>query len=146
MPFSDATCGITQRAEKRGHGHSVRLDERGAVSPEDALFEAGTPVVSAGEEAVAGGRADGGTGVGILKDHSIGGERVEMDGVDFGVGIKAGEIAVAHVIGQDIHEVGKRMCHGMFYGGEMGYISYTGGRSEGVGGSAGFCGRLAGAR
>ena len=106
VPLADARGVITVLLEEGGDGEAVGFDEAGADAAKDAALEAGAPVVTAGHDAVAGGGADGGTGVNVGKYHAAGGEAVEAGGGDSALGVEALDVAVAKIVAEDVEEVG----------------------------------------
>ena len=106
VPFADAGGVVAVLFEEAGDGEAIFGDEGFGEASEHAALEVGTPVVAAGEEAVAGGGADAGGSVGVGKAHAFGGEAVEIGGGDFAVRVVGGDVAVALVVGEDDDDVG----------------------------------------
>ena len=71
VPLADAGGVVAVLLEQRGDGHAAGLDQGRGVSAEHALLEPRPPGVSAGEDAVAGGRADRRAGVGVGEAHPL---------------------------------------------------------------------------
>ena len=59
MPLADDAGGVAMLSEKRGQGGSVFRDQAGSKALHHALLQFGSPGIAAGQQAVAGGRADG---------------------------------------------------------------------------------------
>ena len=110
VPLAHGGGFITGPPEQRGHSGPAGLDQRLGVAAHHLGLEPGAPVVAAGQNAVAGGRADGGGGMGVGEGHAVAGYFVEVGRLKGAVGIQAGEISIAHIVGEDIYQVGFA-CH-----------------------------------
>ncbi len=107
MPFADSAGVIAELASEAGNGHALRRDERGTPEIDDAGLQRAAPVIAAGEQGVARGRAHAGGGMRIGKTHALCGEAIDVRRVDFATrGIVATDIAVAEVIGKDHDDIG----------------------------------------
>ena len=105
VPLSDAGGIVAFRFQHRGDGDFVGLNQRLILGAEvHRFFEVGAPVVATGEQAIAGGRAYRGRGVGIGETHAFFGEAV--DGGGRGKPAVVGDITHAHVVGEDENDVG----------------------------------------
>ena len=63
--------------------------------------------VQAGEERAARGRANRAAGISVGKAEAGASELVDMRGLYLGLAIRA-QVAVAHIVGEDEHDVGAR--------------------------------------
>lgn len=91
------------------------------------------PVMTPGEERIAGRGADAGGGVPISEAHPFAGELIEVWGGDFALRIVASEIANPQVVGLENENfplfLGCQLAHGR----EQGERGRERGREEGVG-------------
>ena len=108
VPFAEDGGGVAVFAEEARDGGTVRLDERWVVTLQHALFQTSTPCVAAGEERVAGGRTEGRSGVGVRETQASTREAVEVRGLPSALGIVAGDVADAEVVGKDVDDVWRR--------------------------------------
>ena len=107
MPFADRRGMIPLPAEKVGHREAARFDERRTEAAEHALLERRPPVVAARENRVARRRADRGRRVRFSERQAVGREAVEVRRGDLPRRIEAPHVAVAEVVGEDEHDVGR---------------------------------------
>jgi len=107
VPFPEDGSVVALGFEEGSNGGSVGGDEVGAEPGDDAALEAGAPAVASGEEAIAGGSADGGSGVRVGKDHARSGECVEVGCFDLSTfGVEDLHIAVAEIVAKEDDDVG----------------------------------------
>ena len=105
VPLADASGVIPALLEKRRHGESSRLDQPRAHPAQHAALEARTPIIAAGENAVARRRTDRRTGMRIGENHSGRGQSVHVRRGDLAVGIEAFNVPITQVIAKQIHDV-----------------------------------------
>jgi len=106
MPLADDAGVVALGFEEAGDGGAVFGDQARLVAGHDAALEFGAPGLAAGEEAVAGWRADRGAGVGVGEDHAIGGELVRAWGRDLTrLRGHAVDVAESQIIAQDHDDV-----------------------------------------
>ena len=107
VPFADEGGCVSFSLEHGGECESILFDEAGASGAGEDAFHAGSEGHASGEDAVAGGRADGGGAVSVGKTESFAGELVDVGCGDFGLVVVATEVAVAEVVGEDEEDVGE---------------------------------------
>ena len=76
-----------------------------AGTAEDAASFDGAPIVTAGEQTVAGRSADGAGTVSVQEVDAFVGHRLQVWGLDLAVGIARCQVADAHVVSQDDDDV-----------------------------------------
>ena len=111
MPLAQAGGAIAVLFEEGGRGRAPLLDQRAGVAPLDPLLQGGAPIVAARQNAVAGGRTDRGSRMGVPEFHPLGGQAVQVVCADFGVLVQATHIPIAHIIGQDVNDVWSGCAH-----------------------------------
>jgi hypothetical protein len=107
-----AVAGVLQDVAQR---HLARLDLRLPVELPGAPLPAAAPLVVAGQDAVAAGRALGGRGVGIGEAHALARQPVQVGRGDARGGVVGAQVAPAHVVGEKDDDVGRgggRGTHG----------------------------------
>lgn len=107
VPFADEGGCVSFSLEHGGEGKAICFDEAGAAGAGKDAFHAGSEGHASGEDAVAGGRADGGGAVSVGKEEAFAGELVDVGGGDFGLVVVAMEVSVAEVVGEDEEDVGE---------------------------------------
>ena len=108
VPFAEDGGGVAVFAEEARDSGTVRLDERWVVTLQHALFQTSTPCIAAGEERVAGGSTEGGSGVGVRETQASTREAVEVRRSPGALGIVARDVADAEVVGKDVDDVWRR--------------------------------------
>ena len=108
MPFSDARRLVTVLLEKFGDSQAIRDNERRTKAIQHAVLQRGTPIVSAGHNAVAGRRANRRSAMGVGEFHPLRGDAVDMGRGNFSLGIEAFRVAIAEVVAKDVDDVWKR--------------------------------------
>ena len=70
------------------------------------LFKPGLEpiLIAPGDQRNAGGRADGRVGIGLIEAHALGGEAVQMRGLEIGGAIDA-QVGPAQIVGQDENDI-----------------------------------------
>ena len=108
VPLADGGGGVAIFLQQGWHGETILGDEWRIVGAvEHALLEPAAPRVTTGEQAVAGGRADGGAAVGVGERHALRGEAVEVGRLDFSAGrVERLHVAVSEIVGEDVDDVG----------------------------------------
>ena len=107
MPFADAGGRIPLLPEHGRHGGAGGRDHGRSVRGKDAVLHPRPPVVAAGENAVARGRADRCRSMRIGEGHPLRRELVEVRRRDLAaLRVQALHIAVAEVVGEDVDDVG----------------------------------------
>ncbi|OPZ84984.1 MAG: hypothetical protein BWY76_01617 [bacterium ADurb.Bin429] len=106
VPLAKAAGGVALVAQEGGGRHAPLFNERRAVAPQHAPFQAGAPVIPPGEDAVARGRADRRCRVGVGAAHPLRRHAVEVWRVKRRLLVEAGNVAVPHVIGEDVDDIG----------------------------------------
>ena len=107
VPFADEGGCVSFSLEHGGEGEAIFFDEAGASGAGEDAFHAGSEGHASGEDAVAGGRADGGGAVGVGEAESFAGELVDVGCGNFGLVVVATEVSVAEVVGEEEEDVGE---------------------------------------
>ena len=105
VPFADEGGCVAVFLEHSGKREAIFFDEAGAAGAGEDAFHAGSKGHASGEDAVAGGRADGGRAVSVGKTKAFAGELVDVGCGNLGLIVVATEIAVAEVVGEDEENV-----------------------------------------
>ena len=111
MPLADTAGPVPVVAEQGGDRGSSVFDEGRGVSIPHGPLPFGPPVVTAGQDAVAGGCADGGRRVCVAEGHPLRPEPVYVGRAEGCVRVQAGHIAVSHIVGKNVDEV-RALAHG----------------------------------
>ena len=98
VPFSNHGCVVARPLKHVGNGWAMSWNEVFTGSPEHTFCEAGTPVVSAGEEPVASGCADGAWCVRIQEGDPFIGHLLKMGCLYFALGAGRRDISNAEII------------------------------------------------
>ena len=106
MPFAHLPRRIAGFFQERGDGRLRGVDGKRGLAAEDMIALGVAEGVLAGDERIAGWRADRGRGVGVGEADAFAGELIDVRRLDLGRAIAA-EIAVADVVGQDEDDVGR---------------------------------------
>ena len=106
MPLPKTTRRIALLLEQAGERQTVLRDQRGRETAEHTGLEFGAPVVTTGQQAVAGRRADAGGRMSVGEPHSAFGQRIQVRGGNLAQRIVGAEVAEALVVGQDDDDVG----------------------------------------
>ena len=109
VPFADEAGGVAvllqQRSDRRTRGFDEERVERVG---DTAVVQRRAPAIAAGDECIAGGRADGGRRVGFGEAPALAGEAVEVGRADEpGIGTVGTEAAVAIIVAEDDDDVGR---------------------------------------
>ena len=107
VPFADEGGCVAVFLEHSGEREAIFFDETRASGAGEDAFHAGSEGHASGEDAVAGGRADGGRAVSVGKAKAFAGELVDVRCGDFGLVVVAAEVSVAEVVGEDEENVGE---------------------------------------
>ena len=123
-PLADNAGGVAGPIQLLRHGDVPRPEIHGdpGLGPAGIAPHGCPAVVLAGEQAAAGGHADGGPGIMLGKDHSLRGHPVERGGPDLVLPVEA-DVPVAKVIREDEDDVGRRGLPGC---GEQARARYDG--------------------
>ena len=111
VPLADAGRVVAVLAQQGCHGRPLRLDERQLVVVEHLLLQRAAPAIAAGEQAVAGRRADRGRRVHVGEAHTMAGQTIHVRGGNPGVAVVAARIPVTHVVGEEANDV-RQAGHG----------------------------------
>ena len=114
VPFAHAGGAVALLLEHGGDGLPPRLDQGPGHSGQHQIFQFGAPVVPAGHQCVPGGGAHGGRGVAVGKAHALPGQPINVLGVDLGLGVHAGHVAVAQIVGEEEDDIGLLDIHVQF--------------------------------
>ena len=107
VPLAHAAGNVACAAHKVRHGAAVGLYKRLGVAAYYAALQPRAPVVAPGQYAVARRRAHRRGGVHIGAAHTAARHCVYVYRVQLGIRVKAGYVAVAHVVGQYVYDVGQ---------------------------------------
>ena len=107
VPFTDEGGCVAVFLEHGGKGEAIFFDETRASGAGEDSFHAGSEGHASGEDAVAGGRADGGGAVSVGKAKAFAGELVDVGCGDFRLVVVAAEVSIAEVVGEDEEDVGE---------------------------------------
>ena len=105
MPLADSAAVVAVALQQLAHRESALVDQRQAVRTDDALLQGRTPVVAAGQHAVAGRGAHRRAGVRVPAHHPLTRQPVELRRGDSAARIEARHVAIPHVIDQKIDDV-----------------------------------------
>ena len=106
VPFADQAGAVAGPFEHRGRGRFGGVHRQRRFAVEDAGAGGVAPGVLAGDEGVAGRRADGAGGVGVGEAEAFARKPVAMRRLD-GLRAVTAEVAVADVVGKDEDDVGR---------------------------------------
>ena len=98
MPLPDHRGVVSGLPEVGCHRRTVLLDQGGSVPVLHPALETTAPAIPARQNGIAGGRANGGWGMGISKGHPLLGQPVQMGGGNLGFWVEGLHVAVAHII------------------------------------------------
>ena len=105
VPLAEEGSGVAGFLEQGGQGRPSLFDQGAPVAVQDPGLQARAPGVAAGEDAVAGRRADRRRRVGVGEAQSLGCQAVEGRGRNPGVRVVAAGVALPQVVGQDQEDV-----------------------------------------
>ena len=106
MPLPDSCGGVATAAEEFGECRPLGVEDRLVERLHDPVEL--PPVIAAMKEGIAARRADPRRTVGVGEPGSFAHQSIEVRGRDFRVGVVGPEVAVAHVVGIEDDDVGKR--------------------------------------
>lgn len=113
VPFADEGGCVAVFLEHGWECEAVFFDEAGTSGAGENAFHAGSEGHASGEDAVAGGRADGGGAVGVGKAKAFAGELVDVGCGNFGLIVITAEVSVAKIVGKDEEDVGEAVGLGL---------------------------------
>ena len=116
VPFADEGGCVSLSLEHGGKREAIFFDEAGAGGAGEDAFHAGSEGHASGEDAVAGGRADGGGAVSVGKAEAFAGELVDVRCGNFGLVVVAAKVSVAEVVGKDEEDAGEIVGVGQNWG------------------------------
>ena len=109
-PFAEGAGGVAVILQDGGDGEAAIGERVLAFGLEAAVAaDGGMTGVEAGHEACSAGSADGGAGIELGEAHALGGEVVDVWGVDVLLTLVAG-VAIAEVVGEDEDYVRVLLC------------------------------------
>lgn len=110
MPLANHNGMVAGGLQEMADCGAFGRDEVFASAVENAAGKPGTPVVTPGEQAVAGGSADGAWRVRIQKGEAFVSHPLQVGRLDFAIGIGGRDVSNAKVIGHHENNVGQIVC------------------------------------
>ena len=105
MPFADHCCVIALFLEKICHGLSSFFQKRFGITADYTGFQAGSPVIAAGKDAVSGRGTNSRRGVCICETETVFAHVVQIRCCERTFLIKSTDISISHIICKDIDHV-----------------------------------------
>ena len=113
VPFADEGGCVAVFLEHGGECEAIFFDEARTAGTGENAFHAGSEGHASGEDAVTGGRADGGRAVGVGKAKAFSGELIDVGCGNFGLIVVTAEVSVAKIVGKDEEDVGEAVGLGL---------------------------------
>ena len=105
VPLAVQRGAIPLRAQHAGQREAGLFDQTGAAGAGEHAGDAGPELHSAGQDAVAAGRAHGRRTVGVGEAHALGRQPIEVRHRYSRLGVVAGHVAVAQIVGENQQNV-----------------------------------------